>query len=73
MLSANTPGCFFQTKMEIRSRLNVPTLYKVPVKLAAILVCFYCSSVIIPEMVGGVMAMVPFGLITLALLLVVFW
>jgi hypothetical protein len=59
--------------METRSRLNFRTIYKLPVKLAAILVCFYCSSVIIPEMVGGVAAMVPFGLITLALLLVVFW
>jgi hypothetical protein len=59
--------------MGTRSRLNFRTLYKVPVKLAAILVCLYCSSVIVPEMVGGVMAMVPFGLITLALLLVVFW
>ena len=59
--------------METRSRLTFRTLYKVPIKLAAILVCFYCTSVIIPEIVGGVAAMVPFGLMTLALLLVVFW
>jgi hypothetical protein len=59
--------------MEQRSRLGFGPLYKVPIKLAAILVCFYCSSVIIPEMVGGVTAMIPFGIITLALLLVVFW
>jgi hypothetical protein len=59
--------------METRSRLNCRTLHKLPIKLAAILVCFYCSSIIIPEMVGGVMAMLPFGLITLAFLLVVFW
>ena len=73
MLSTSTPECYFQTEMETRSRLSLRTLYKVPIKLAAILVCFYCSSIIIPEMVGGVMAMVPFCLITLALLLVVFW
>jgi len=67
------PECYFQTNMEQRSRLNFRTQYKIPIKLIAILVCFYCSSVIIPEMVGGVVAMVPFGLITFALLLVVFW
>ena len=48
-------------------------MYKLPIKLAAILVCFYCSSMIIPETADGVKAMIPFGIITLALLLVVFW
>ena len=59
--------------MEQRSRFGVATVYKLPIKLAAILVCLYCSSMIIPEMAGGVAAMIPFGIITLALLLVVFW
>jgi hypothetical protein len=49
------------------------TLYKVPIKLAAILLCLYGSSLIIPQFSGGVMAMAPYCLVTLVLLLVVFW
>jgi len=49
------------------------TLYKVPVKLAAILFCLYGSSLIIPASSAGVMALAPYCLVTLALLLVVFW
>ena len=49
------------------------TLYKVPIKLGAILLCLYGSSLIIPQFSGGVMAMAPYCLVTLALLLVVFW
>jgi hypothetical protein len=59
--------------MEQRSRFTFGTMYKLPIKLAAILVCFYFSSMIIPETADGVKAMIPFGIITLALLLVVFW
>ena len=49
------------------------TLYKVPLKLAAILFCLYGSSLIIPVFSGGVMALAPYCLVTLVLLLVVFW
>jgi len=49
------------------------TLYKVPLKLAAILFCLYASSLIIPLSGGGVMALTPYCLVTLVLLLVVFW
>jgi hypothetical protein len=49
------------------------TLYKVPLKLAAILFCLYGSSLIIPGSSGGVMALAPYCLVTVVLLLVVFW
>jgi len=49
------------------------TLYKVPFKLAAILFCVYGSSLIIPGSSGGIIALAPYFLVTLVLLLVVFW
>jgi len=48
-------------------------LYKVPLKLAALLLCFYGSALAVSSYMEGLPALVPYLLITLALLLVVFW
>lgn len=48
-------------------------LYKIPVKLATLLLCFYGSALAVTSYMEGFPALVPYFLITLALLLVIFW
>jgi len=48
-------------------------LYKIPIKLAALLLCFYGSALAVSSSMEGMPALVPYCLITFALLLVIFW
>lgn len=48
-------------------------LYKVPVKLAALLLCFYGSALAASSYNEGLPALAPYCLMTFALLLVIFW
>ena len=48
-------------------------LYKVPLKLAALLLCFYGSALAVSSYTEGLPALVPYCLMTFALLLVIFW
>ena len=48
-------------------------MYKIPIKLAALLLCFYGSALAVSSHTDGLPALVPYCLITFALLLVIFW
>ncbi len=48
-------------------------LYKVPLKLAALLLCFYGSALAVSSYMEGLPALAPYCLMTFALLLVIFW
>ena len=47
--------------------------YKLPLKLAALLLCFYGSALAASSYMEGLPALAPYCLITFALLLVIFW